>query len=42
MDYDEKYRSYRLDYPNDEVKYGFMESLAPLSAKRTIDEWDVE
>ena len=28
--YDEKYRSYRLDYPNDEVRYGFMESLAPM------------
>ena len=28
--YDKKYRSYRLDYPNDEVRYGFMESLAPM------------
>ena len=31
--YDEKYRSYQLGYPNDEVKYGFMESLAPLFLK---------
>ncbi|MBR1862433.1 MAG: ATP-binding protein [Lachnospiraceae bacterium] len=28
--YDKKYRSYQLNYPNDEVKYGFLESLAPL------------
>ena len=28
--YDEKYRSYCLDYPNDEVRYGFMKSLAPM------------
>ncbi len=27
--YDKKYRSYQLGYPNDEVKYGFLESLAP-------------
>ena len=29
-DYDKKYRSYQLDYPNDEVRYGFLESLAPM------------
>ena len=28
--YDKKYRSYLLDYPNDEVRYGFLESLAPM------------
>ena len=28
--YDEKYRSCRLDYPNDEVRYGFLDSLAPM------------
>ena len=28
-DYDKKYRSYRLGYPNNEVKYGFLERLAP-------------
>ena len=27
--YDRKYMSYRLDYPNDEVRYGFLNSLAP-------------
>ncbi len=27
--YDKKYMSYQLDYPNDEVKYGFLNSLAP-------------
>ena len=29
-DYDSKYLSYQLDYPNDEVKYGFLDSLAPM------------
>ena len=28
--YDKKYQTYALTYPNDEVKYGFLESLAPL------------
>lgn len=28
-DYDKKYQSYQLGYPNDEVKYGFLDSLAP-------------
>ena len=28
-DYDEKFDSYMLGYPNDEVKYAFIESLAP-------------
>lgn len=27
--YDRKYMSYQLDYPNDEVRYGFLNSLAP-------------
>lgn len=29
LDYDETFRSYQLGYPNNEVKYGFIESLAP-------------
>lgn len=29
LDYDEKFDSYMLGYPNDEVKYGFIESLVP-------------
>ena len=28
--YDKKYNSCELGYPNDEVQYGFLESLAPL------------
>ncbi len=28
--YDKQFRSYKLGYPNEEVKYGFMESLAPV------------
>jgi hypothetical protein len=28
--YDKKYRSYQLNYPNDEVRYGFLKSLVPL------------
>ena len=28
-DFDKKYKSYMLGYPNDEVKYAFIESLAP-------------
>ena len=28
-DYDKEFRSYRLDYPNEEVKYGFLRSLIP-------------
>ncbi len=28
--YDREFRSYQLGYPNDEVKYGFLESLAPF------------
>ena len=28
--YDKKYMSYQLDYPNDEVRYGFLNSLAPM------------
>ena len=29
-DYNKKYNSYILGYPNDEVKYGFLDSLVPL------------
>ena len=41
--YDEKYRSYRLDYPNDEVKYGFLDSLAPmfLHDEKSYDPLDI-
>ena len=41
--YDEKYRSYRLDYPNDEVRYGFMESFAPvfLNDERSPEPLDI-
>ena len=28
--YDEEFKSYQLGYPNDEVKYGFIRSLAPV------------
>ncbi|MBR4208056.1 MAG: ATP-binding protein [Lachnospiraceae bacterium] len=28
-DYDKEFRSYALGYPNEEVKYGFLKSLAP-------------
>ncbi len=28
--YDKKYQSYLLDYPNDEVRYGFLKSIAPV------------
>ncbi len=31
--YDKKYMSYQLDYPNDEVRYGFLNSLAPMFLK---------
>ena len=41
--YDRKYMSYRLDYPNDEVKYGFLDSLAPmfLQDEKSPDPLDV-
>ena len=41
--YDKKYRSYQLNYPNDEVKYGFLESLAPmfLNEEKEIDPLDI-
>ena len=32
--YDKKYRSYQLSYPNEEVKYAFLESLAPAFLNR--------
>ena len=32
-DYDKEFRSYKLDYPNEEVKYGFLKSLAPYFLK---------
>ena len=41
--YDKKYRSYQLGYPNDEVKYGFLESLAPyyLHEEKEPDPLDI-
>jgi len=41
--YDKKYRSYQLNYPNDEVKYGFLESLAPmfLNNEKELDPLDI-
>ena len=40
--YDKKYRSYELGYPNNEVRYGFIKSLAPIyltgeSKERPLD-----
>ena len=31
--YDKEFRSYKLDYPNEEVKYGFLKSLEPYFFK---------
>ena len=41
--YDKKYRSYQLGYPNNEVKYGFLESLAPyyLHKEKEPDPLDI-
>lgn len=41
--FDEKYRSYQLGYPNDEVRYGFLQSLAPmfLQAEDNPDPLDI-
>ena len=47
-DYDKRFRSYLLGYPNDEVKYGFLDSLIPLmmnassEAKRTDSSLNVQ
>lgn len=35
-DYDKRFRSYRLGYPNDEVKYGFLRSLVPLLLNQAV------
>ncbi len=42
-DFDEEFRSYALGYPNEEVKYGFLKSLAPyyLCAEKTSRPLDV-
>ena len=42
-DYDKEFRSYLLSYPNDEVKYGFLESMAPyfLRDKKSNSPLDV-
>ena len=42
-DYDEEFRSYALGYPNEEVKYGFLKSLAPyyLCAEKSSSPLDV-
>ena len=41
--YDEEFRSYALGYPNEEVRYGFLKSLAPyyLCAEKTSRPLDV-
>ena len=41
--FDEEFRSYALGYPNEEVKYGFLKSLAPyfLCAEKTSRPLDV-
>ena len=41
--YDPEFRSYALGYPNDEVRYGFLKSLAPyyLCAEKTSRPLDV-
>lgn len=36
--YDKKYRSYMLKYPNEEVKYGFINSLAPYYTHNDNDD----
>ena len=42
-DYDSEFRSYALGYPNEEVKYGFLKSLAPyyLCAEKCSSPLDV-
>lgn len=42
-DYDKEFRSYALGYPNEEVKYGFLKSLAPyyLCAEGEANPFDV-
>ena len=42
-DYDAEFRSYALGYPNEEVRYGFLKSLAPyyLCAEKTSRPLDV-
>ena len=35
--YDKKFESYQLGYPNNEVKYGFIRSLAPMYLHREND-----
>ena len=39
--YDKKYKSYALGYPNDEVKYGFMRSLAGMYLQEEQDPLDI-
>ena len=42
-DYDKEFRSYALGYPNEEVKYGFLKSIAPyyLCAEEEPDPLDI-
>ena len=42
-DFDKEFRSYALTYPNEEVKYGFLKSLAPyyLCAEKEANPLDV-
>lgn len=36
-DYDQRFNTYNLDYPNEEVKRGFMHSLSQLFAPALTD-----
>ncbi len=36
-DYDKKYQEYQLGYPNDEVRYSFLDCLVPYFTKSTQD-----
>ena len=42
--YDSRFNTYNLDYPNEEVKSGFLNSLSQLYAPetRTVDAWKAE
>ena len=42
--YDSRFNAYNLNYPNEEVKSGFLNSLSQLYApeSRTVDAWKAE
>ena len=41
-DFDKRFRSYTLDYPNDEVRYGFLNCLTPMMLHRDTDSKPLE